>query len=575
MDLSTRLTKAVASVLATVSLLSACGGGSGDTVGSSAPSGTSAVQSTSSRGDADVGNAVKAVALAGAGDIAPDTSPDQSVAWVMSYFGPNQDLPNDSLHLAFSTDGLKWTALNNGQPVYQAPTTINGIAGSGHIRDPFILRKNDGKFVYIATDWTLAVNDSNYWRRPSGRIFVADSDDLINFTNPRFLTLATTLGNNSTPHAWAPEAYYDAARRKYAIVWSGDADRNRTYVSYTKDFVNLVNPNPEVLFDPGYDEIDATVVPYNGFNYLFYKDETGSGKDIQVAKSSGAGLTAGSFTRISPNYLTRGANQDRMQGTEGPLVIKIPGQQRWYIYADYYGNGGVFGCWTTDNLDADPASWKKLTNGVDFRLPAGVRHANTVRVTQAQLDALKAHYGVPAPSTQIKTTYAEGGVPFYVAHAWYHGMITNLGDTTKGQLPGDFNWNAVPGLADPTDPNLVSFEAAGFPGRYLRIDSANPGRWPTGNSASQANRGYGLGWIAAADQKNLTWVDEYADTAAFKSDATFRKVPALNGDSGMVSLQWYGNSSLYLRHMAYQLLGMPSTGSAQQKTDASFALEKQ
>ncbi|MCX7279025.1 MAG: hypothetical protein NTZ15_17180 [Burkholderiales bacterium] len=25
----------------------------------------------------------------------------------------------------------------------------------------------DGKFVYIATDWTLALNDSNYWNRPS------------------------------------------------------------------------------------------------------------------------------------------------------------------------------------------------------------------------------------------------------------------------------------------------------------------------------------------------------------------------------------------------------------------------
>ena len=124
-------------------------------------------------------------------------------------------------------------------------------------------------------------------------------------------------------------------------------------------------------------------------------------------------------------------------------------------------------------------------------------------------------------------------------------------------------------------PSLVSFEAQGFPGRYLRIDSANPTRWPTGGSATQANRGYGLGWIATADQKNLTWVDTFADTTVFKSDATFRKVTALNGDSSMVSLQWYGNSNLYLRHMAYQLLGLPSTGTTQQKIDASFTLETQ
>ncbi len=159
-----------------------------------------------------------------------------------------------------------------------------------------------------------------------------------------------------------------------------------------RTFNSLVNLVPGVLFDPGYDEIDATVVPFNGRNYLFDKDETGSGKDIQVAKSVGAGLLAASFTPISPNDLTRGANQNVMQGTEGRLVIKVPGQERWYTYADYHGNGGVFGCWTTANLDADPATWTQLTNGVDFKLPDGVRHANTVRVTQAQLDALKADF---------------------------------------------------------------------------------------------------------------------------------------------------------------------------------------
>lgn len=495
---------------------------------------------------------------------------DNTVAWVMSYFGPNQDLPNDSLHLAYSTDGLHWTSLNGGQPVYQAPTTIGGIAGSGHIRDPFILRKNDGSFVYIATDWTLAVNDSNYWNRPSPRIFVADSADLITFSNPRFLTLTTSLGSNTQPHAWAPEAYYDATRGQYAIVWSGNADRNRTYVSYTTDFNTLVSATPEVLFDPGYDEIDATITSYNGLNYLFYKDETGTGKDIQVARSSGAALTAGSFSRISSNYLTRGSTQSVMQGTEGPLIIKVPGQAKWYLYADYYGNGGVFGCWTTTNLDADPATWTRLTSGTDYSLPAGVRHANTVRVTQAELDALKARYKV----SHIKTTYTESSVPFYVAHSWFHGMITNLSDTANGQLPVDFDWRPVAGLADPTDSSLVSFEAVGYPGYYLRIDSANPTRWPSGNAATQANRSVGLGWFAAADKKNLVWLDPYANTTVFKSDATFRKVAALNGNSSMTSFQWYGNSSLYLRHMNYQLLGA-AVSTSQQKTDASFTLETQ
>ncbi len=68
------------------------------------------------------------------------------------------------------------------------------------------------------------------------RIVVADSTDLITFANPRFLTMAGTLGSNTKPHAWAPEAYSDPDRRKYAIVWSRNADRGHTYVGDTKDF---------------------------------------------------------------------------------------------------------------------------------------------------------------------------------------------------------------------------------------------------------------------------------------------------------------------------------------------------
>jgi hypothetical protein len=42
----------------------------------------------------------------------------------------------------------------------------------------------------------------------------------------------------------------------------------------------------------------------------------------------------------------------------------------------------------------------------------------------------------------------------------------------------------------------------------------------------------------------------------------------------MVSLQWYADSTRYLRHANYQVLATP-TVDAQQQTDASFTLEVQ
>jgi hypothetical protein len=328
------------------------------------------------------------------------TAGSSSVAmagWVLSYFGPEQSVAADSLHLAYSTDGLHWTRLGSGGPAYQ----LTGL-GTNHIRDPFILRKQDGSFVYLATDWTLSNNDSNYWNNPSSKILVADSKDLKTFTNPRLLTLTSLKGPSNTPmHAWAPEGYFDAATQQYAIIWSGNdsTDSNRIYISYTKDFVTLESTDPAVLFDPGYSIIDGTFTSHNGVGYLFFKDETdnsgttltGSGKDIQVARAASDSLAPGAFSRWDANYITRGTNQSTRQATEGPFIIKDPKQNLWYLYADFYTQNGVFGCWSTTNLGVNPNAWTRVASA-NYSLPAGVRHANTVLVTQAELDAVIAYY---------------------------------------------------------------------------------------------------------------------------------------------------------------------------------------
>ena len=374
------------------------GGNSGSGGNSIGGAGSGAGADMNNGGSSGAGGATGAGgAIGGSGGAAGATATDVTVGWVLSYFGPEQSVAADSLHLAYSTDGLHWTRLGAAGPAYQ----LSGM-GTNHIRDPFILRKQDGSFVYIATDWTLSNNDSNYWNNPSSKIFVADSRDLIEFTKPRLLTLTSLKGAaGKAMHAWAPEAYYDAAGAKYAIIWSGNdsADRNRIYVSYTKDFEALLTPEPEILFDPGYSVIDGTVATYAGKSYLFFKDETdndggsitGSGKDIQVATASSESLIPGGFTRTDAGYVPRGMSQGTRQATEGPFVIKDPKRELWYLYADFYTQGGKFGCWSTSDLNAKPSAWTRVAEA-DYSLPAGVRHANTVRVTQAELDALKAHY---------------------------------------------------------------------------------------------------------------------------------------------------------------------------------------
>lgn len=171
---------------------------------------------------------------------------------------------------------------------------------------------------------------------------------------------------------------------------------------------------------------------------------------------------------------------------------------------------------------------------------------------------------------RIRATHAEAA-PFYVAHSFYHSMIASLTDTTNYQIPGDFEWRIVPGLANPSDPTLVSLVSPSFPGRYLRIDSANPGRYPSGSEGSNYEAEAFL--TPAADRNHLAWLDPYADTATFRSDATFRIAAARNGDASMISLQWHGDPMRYLRHQNYQIYARVLDGSAEQNASASFTLE--
>src|SRR5574344_907452 len=65
-------------------------------------------------------------------------------AYVMASIGTSQTVSSDALHLGYSTDGYTWTALNSNTATFK-PTI-----GTGHIRDPYIFRANDGSFVLLA-----------------------------------------------------------------------------------------------------------------------------------------------------------------------------------------------------------------------------------------------------------------------------------------------------------------------------------------------------------------------------------------------------------------------------------------
>src|SRR5436190_16254009 len=88
--------------------------------------------------------------------------------YLFSYFKNNGQ---DGLHLAYSMDGYKWTALNNDSSLLQ-PT----VAKDKLMRDPCIIRGADNRFHMV---WTVSWND--------GGIGYASSPDLVHWSKQQFI----------------------------------------------------------------------------------------------------------------------------------------------------------------------------------------------------------------------------------------------------------------------------------------------------------------------------------------------------------------------------------------------------
>ncbi|WP_055523520.1 glycoside hydrolase family 43 protein [Streptomyces graminilatus] len=368
------------------------------------------------------------MAMAGVMSLGAGTAHAADSAYVMAYFTEANNLgagTDYGLHLAVSPDGLNWTPLNQNNPVV---TPTEGALG---LRDPFILRKQNGTFVVIATD----LNGTN-WNYNSQYIHIWDSADLRTFTGYRRLKL-----HDMTTHSWAPEAFWDVGRGQYAVIYSAvnSSGHNVIMVNYTSDFVTA--SAPQVFFDPGYDVIDGnlTMGP-GGVNHLYFK------KNQTLVGARSTSLNPGSFTEFSPG-VAHG-------GTEAPEVVKSLTSNTWYLWGDSYTPNGVFYAWQTSDLAS--GTWTPLDQKT-YTQPLNSKHCGIAPITGTEYGNLLAKWGTPTWN-RLKSYNYPGR---YIRHADYLGRI----DTYPIAPYTDSQWKLVPGLADSS---AVSFQSVNYPTRYLR-----------------------------------------------------------------------------------------------------------
>jgi len=287
----------------------------------------------------------------------------QSEVYMFSYFVGNGE---DGLHLAYSYDGLKWEALNNGQSFLTPELGKDKL-----MRDPSVWMAVDGTFHMV---WT-----TGWWDKTIG---YASSKDLVNWSEQKIIPVMKH--EEDAKNSWAPELFFDDAIETYYIFWAttipgrhnevatSDSEKgmnHRMYFVTTKDFKTF--SDTKMFFNPDFSVIDAAIIKdFNGEYMMIVKNENSNPpeKNLRITKTS-------SLQNGFPVEVSASVTGDYW--AEGPAPLRIG--DYIYVYFDKYMNH-TYGAIRTK----DGKSWEDVSALVFF--PKGTRHGTAFKVSKTILD---------------------------------------------------------------------------------------------------------------------------------------------------------------------------------------------
>ena len=293
----------------------------------------------------------------------------QSGKYLFVYFVGNEP-EQERIHFAVSEDGYNFVALNNNEPV------IIQTKGKKCVRDPYIVKGNDGFYYIIGTDmkciegWT-----SNH------SLVTWKSSDLINWTDETIIDMREFDGDfKTTTRAWAPQAIWDEKAKAYMVYWAHSDENNNVaqmYYAHTSDFKTITKPS--LLYErPGIQTIDGDIAynKDNGKYYLYFKHD----EDQTIAFVVSENLTGPYEDKPVVVSLAK-------TGVEGSEIYNITGTDQWVMVMDEYGTDRFFMQQTTDFENFSPV------NPDDYSMDFNPRHGAITSITDEQYDALIEHFG--------------------------------------------------------------------------------------------------------------------------------------------------------------------------------------
>ncbi len=296
-------------------------------------------------------------------------------AYLFVYFTGNH-ISQEAVCYAVSMDGYSYWALNNNKPVIDSKV----ISSTGGVRDPHILRCEDGKTFYmVVTDMV----SGNGWDSNRAMVLLK-STDLVNWSHSIINMQKRYEGQEKLKRVWAPQTFFDPEAKKYMVYWSmkyGDGPDVIYYAYANKDFTDLEG-EPKPLFVPADKKscIDGDIVYKDGIYHLFYKTE-GHGNGIRVATSKS--LTSGQW-KENMEY-----KQQTKEAVEGAGTFKLIGEDKYILMYDVYMKGAYQFTETTD-LE----HFKVIDHEVKMNFHP--RHGTIIPITRSELKRITDKWGKPA-----------------------------------------------------------------------------------------------------------------------------------------------------------------------------------
>jgi len=247
------------------------------------------------------------------------------------------------LHMAYSLDGYRWTALNDDRPIVAGDT----IAQQHGIRDPHIFRGPDGAYYIAMTDLHIYAMREGYrtteWER-DGKLYawgnnrglvLMKSRDLIHWThtNIDFTKLPPQPDMNwkEVGCVWAPETVYDEEQHKMLIHFTTREGNkhNKIYCAYVDDDFTHLTSTPQLLFEAPeerYNVIDSNITKVGDTYHLFY-----------VSHERGATPRHAASANITGPYTTDDYYHDgERQGHEAPSLWRRLGTDTYVLMFDNF-----------------------------------------------------------------------------------------------------------------------------------------------------------------------------------------------------------------------------------------------